>query len=120
MLQSCRHCYFNASGRYPRFSATIEEQRGKLEAKQQQILELLRALRGKQREWIDPDQLQLFEIGELESLLEEPEETKPTSARNRKRKRGRRLIPEDIPHEDRVYELPEEDRLCPLDGQPMR
>ena len=101
-------------------SATVEEQRGKLEAKQQQILELLRALRGKQRERLDPDQLLLFEIGELESLLEEPEEeAKPTSARNRKRKRGRRLIPEDLPHEERVYELPEDDRRCPHDGQVM-
>ena len=100
-------------------SATIEEQRGKLEASQRQILELLRALRGKQRERLDPDQLLLFEIGELESLLEEPEEAKPTSARNRKRKRGRRLIPEGLPHEERVYELPEEDRVCPHDGQVM-
>ena len=101
-------------------SATVEEQRGKLEAKQQQVVELLRALRGKQRERVDPDQLLLFEIGELESLLEEqPDEAKPTSARNRKRKRRRRLIPEDAPHEERVYELPEEERLCPHDGQPM-
>jgi transposase len=101
-------------------SATVEEQRGKLEAKQQQILELLRALRGKQRERLDPDQLLLFEIGELESLLEESEEeAKPTSARNGKRKRGRRMIPEDLPHEERIYELPEEERLCPHDGQPM-
>lgn len=101
-------------------SATIEEQRGKLEAKQQQILELLRALRGKQRERLDPDQLLLFEIGELEALLsEQAEEAKPTSPRNRKRKRGRRLIPDDAPREERVYELAEEERLCPHDGQPM-
>ena len=102
-------------------SATVQEQRGKLETAQQQITELLQALRGKQRERLDPDQLLLFEIGELETLLEESaEETKPTSARNRKRKkRGRRLIPEDAPREERVYELPEEERLCPHDGQPM-
>ena len=35
-------------------TATVEQQRGKLEAAQQQIVELLRALRGKQRERIDP------------------------------------------------------------------
>ena len=108
-----------AEHRATELSTTIEEQRGKLEAKQQQILDLLRALRGKQRERLDPDQLLLFEIGELETLLE-PEETKPTSTRSRKRKkRGRRLIPEDAPHEERVYELPEEERLCPHDGQVM-
>lgn len=101
-------------------STTVEEQRGKLETAQQQIVELLRALRGKQRERIDPDQLLLFEIGELETLLnEQAEEAKPTSPRNRKRKRGRRLIPDDAPREERVYELPEAERLCPHDGQVM-
>ena len=101
-------------------STTVEEQRGKLEAAQQQIVELLRALRGKQRERLDPDQLLLFEIGELETLLnEQTEEAKPSSPRNRKRKRGRRLIPDDAPREERVYELPEEERLCPHDGQVM-
>ena len=33
--------------------------------------ELIAALRGKQRERIDPDQLPLFEIDELEKLIEE-------------------------------------------------
>ena len=108
-----------AEHRTAELCTTIEEQRGKLETAQQQIVELLRALRGKQRERLDPDQLLLFEVGELETFLEEPEGTKPTSARNRKRKRGRRLIPEDAPHEERIYELPEEERLCPHDGPVM-
>ena len=38
-------------------TATVQEQLQKLEKKDQQISELLRALRGKQRERIDPDQL---------------------------------------------------------------
>ena len=99
-------------------TATIEEQRAHLEKKDQQILELLRALRGKQRERVDPDQLVLFEIGELEQVLEEQEETpKPRSRRNRKR--ARRLIPDHLPHEEVLHELLEEQRLCPHDGQPM-
>ena len=32
---------------------------------------------------------------------------------------GRRLIPEGLPEEVIEYELPEEDRVCPVDGQPM-
>ncbi len=36
-----------------------------------QRIELIAALRGKQRERIDPNQLPLFEIGELEKLIEE-------------------------------------------------
>ena len=103
-------------------TATVEQQRGKLEAAQQQIVELLRALRGKQRERIDPDQLLLFEIGELETLLAEEtavEDAAKCSKRNRKRKRRQRFIPDDAPREERVYELPEEERLCPHDGRPM-
>lgn len=103
-------------------SATIAQQRGKLEAAQQQIVELLRALRGKQRERLDPDQLLLFEIGDLETLQEEDTEqaAKPSSRpRPRQRKRRRQLIPDDAPREERIYELPEEQRLCPHDGRPM-
>ena len=37
-------------------SATITAQEKKLQQKEQQILELLKALRGKHRERIDPDQ----------------------------------------------------------------
>ena len=98
-------------------STTVEDQLSKLEAKDQQIVELLRALRGKKRELVDPDQLLLFNVGEFEQLLEEAaEETQPA---RRKRKHGRRLIPDDVPHEEVVHELPEAERLCPHDGQPM-
>lgn len=100
-------------------SATVDEQRGKLAAAQQQIAELLRALRGKQRERIDPDQLLLFELGDLESLLEEPTHEQDAKVSKRNRKRRQRLIPDDAPREERVYELPEEERLCPHDGKPM-
>ena len=78
-------------------TATIAEQRVHLEKKDQQILELLRALRGKQRERVDPDQLVLFEIGELEQVLEEQQEaSKPRRRRNpcgvsRRDPRGRLL-----------------------------
>lgn len=98
--------------------ATVDEQRTKLKQQNQQIADLLRALRGKQRERVDPDQLLLFQIGELEQVLDEQaEDSKPRSRRNRKR--GRRLIPDDLPEEEVLHELPEEERLCPHDGKPM-
>ena len=79
-------------------SATVTDQQQKLATKEQQILELLKALRGKQREHVDPDQLLLFEIGELESMIEE--ELKAAKLSNpRRRKRKRRLIPDNIPTE---------------------
>ena len=95
-------------------NATVAEQRGKLEAAEQRISELIRALRGKQRERLDPDQLLLFDIGELETLLDEQADVETeTKPRRRKKKRGQRLIPENAPREERVYELPESERLCP-------
>jgi len=99
-------------------SATITQQQRTLAAKEQQILELLKALRGKQREHVDPDQLVLFEIGELESII--AEEVKVAALANpRRRKRKRRLIPDNIPSKTIDHELPEEQRLCPVDGKVM-
>ena len=100
-------------------STTVSQQQQKLVAKEHQIIELLKALRGKQRERVDPDQLLLFEIGELEQLIEE--QVAPESSRQlrRRKKHGRRLIPEGLSEEVIEYELPEADRVCPVDGQPM-
>jgi len=102
-------------------ATTIDTQREQLEKKDRQILELLQALRGKQRERIDPNQLLLFEIGELEQLLEEQtaDDDEATKSRRRKRPHGRRLIPDNLPREEVFYELPEEERRCPIDGEPM-
>ena len=45
------------------------------------------------------------------------QESQPRSRRNCTR--GRRLIPDDLPEEEVIHELPEEERLCPHDGEPM-
>ncbi|MDF1841225.1 MAG: hypothetical protein P1U77_07305 [Rubripirellula sp.] len=79
---------------------------------------MLQALRGKKRKRIDPDQLVLFEVGELEAIAKEEAEAPPPS-RRRKQRCVRRLIPDDLPSEEGVHELPEEQRLCPHDGKPM-
>jgi transposase len=100
-------------------SETVTDQRKTIEKKDVEILELLQALRGKKRERIDPDQLVLFELGELEAIATEETEI-PKPNQRRKKGRGRRLIPDNLPSEEVVHELPEEQRLCPHDGQPMR
>ena len=99
-------------------SETVADQRQTIEKKDVEILDLLQALRGKKRERIDPDQLVLFELGELESIAQEETED-PQPPRRRKKRRGRRLIPDHLPSEEVIYELPEEERLCPHDGRPM-
>ena len=102
-------------------TATVTAQEKKLAAKEQTIKELLAALRGKTRERIDPDQLLLFEIGELEKLIEEslPEKEGASPTSKRKKKRGRRIIPDNIPVEVIEHELPEAQRRCKIDGQVM-
>lgn len=92
-------------------SETVSEQ-------QRTILELLKALRGKQRERIDPNQLLLFDLGEIEDLVEEAKQR--TAPPRRRRRHGRRLLPDHLPREEKIYELPESERLCPHDGQPMQ
>lgn len=106
-------------------SATIASQTQRLKKSERTIRELLAALRGKARERIDPDQLLLFDLGELERLIEEKaaeteEDTAPKKkGRRKKRGHGRRIIPDNLPREEVLYELPEHERLCPIDGQPM-
>ena len=102
-------------------SATVTSQERKLATQDQTIKELLAALRGKTRERIDPDQLLLFEIGELEKLIEESlaEEEASSPKLKRKKKRGRRVIPDNIPAQVIEYELPESERRCKIDGQVM-
>ena len=99
-------------------SSTVVDQEKKLEQNANLIRDLLKALRGKQRERVDPDQLLLFELGELEKLIEEKREDALPQSRRRK-KHGRRLIPDGLPQEVIEYEVPEDQRLCPVDGNPM-
>ena len=99
-------------------TSTVSEQKNKLDRQEKRIAELIAALRGKTREAVDPDQLLLFEMEELEQLLEEHEQEEKQARRSRK-KHGRRRIPDGLPEEEVVHSLPEEERLCPHDGQPM-
>jgi transposase/uncharacterized coiled-coil protein SlyX len=118
-LESTRRAVDVARQQIAELSATVTSQQAKLEQKDRQILELLKALRGKQRERIDPDQLLLFEIGELEQLIDEQLHDRAEPKRRSKKKRGRRLIPEGLPQEVIEHTLPEAERLCPVDNQPM-
>ena len=109
-------------------TSTITKQKKEPERSERTIKELLQAPKGKNRERLDPNQLPLFELGELEQLIEEAaraEETQPHQnaatkpAARKKKKHGRRIIPDNLPTEEIVHELPEAKRLCPIDGTPM-
>ncbi|MCA9049190.1 MAG: IS66 family transposase, partial [Planctomycetaceae bacterium] len=81
----------------------------------------------KTRERIDPRQLLLFDAGELEALIREQTEDSPeaeeslSAGKKRKKKRGhgRGVIPDNLPREEILHELPEDQRQCPVDGKPM-
>ena len=105
-------------------AATVEKQQRQLTQSEQKIRELLAALRGKQRERVDPAQLMLFDVGELESFINEQlgdanSENEKIPANRRRRQRSRRVIPDDLPREEIEYTLAEDERLCPHDKIPM-
>ncbi len=100
-------------------TATVTKQSKELEKKDRQIKELIQAMRGKQRESVDPDQLSLFELEELEQLLEEKRQDE-IQAKRRRKKHGRRVIPDGLPEEEVIIELPEDKRVCPHDNSVMQ
>jgi len=97
-------------------SSTVSEQQSKLEQKERQLLALLKSLKGKQRERLDPNQLLLFDLGDLEQLIEETLAEDQPKQRRKRKPHGRRLIPDGLPQEVVEHTLPEAERVCPHDG----
>jgi transposase len=112
---------------------TIEKQLKKLESLQQQVARLLRRQYGPQKERIDPNQLMLFTVEELEQLVAELEkgtedsvstddgsgaaEDDSSKAKPKRKGHGRRPIPDHIPREPVIHELTDEERICPCCGK---
>ncbi len=117
-LEGLRAALLQARHEMAALSATVDQQRGTISKQEKTIVELLAALRGKRRERVDPDQLLLFDVGELESLVEE--QAREPAPQRKRRPHGRRLLPDNLPREEVLHELPEAQRLCPHDGQPMQ
>jgi transposase len=119
---------------------TIEKQLKKLASLQQQVARLLRRQYGPQKERVDPNQLMLFTVEELEQLVSELEQGKVDSvsmddgsasadttaedstdeaskSKPKRKGHGRRPIPDSIPRELVIHELTDEERLCPCCGK---
>lgn len=92
----------------------------KISQMEHQLQQLIHRLYGRSAEKLDPKQLALFAemLKQLEAqdppVEPEPVPTPPAAA-NRKG-HGRRRIPEDLPRERRIHDLPEEDKPCPCCG----
>lgn len=115
------------------FSRTLEEKNQLIASLERHIRQLLRTVRGSRQERIDPDQLLLFSVEELQQLAKELEasaaaaeptgdeslpESPPVTAKPRNANHnGRRRLPTDLPREVRRHELPAEERPCPCCGE---
>jgi hypothetical protein len=102
--------------------ATVSSQQRTIQQQEQTIARLLRRFHGPQRERIDPNQLTLFDLHELEAIAEElaapAEEAKEAAPpRGRQAGHGRRSLPRQLPREQVVHELPEAERRCPCCGE---
>ena len=92
----------------------------KLTQMEHQLQQLLRRLYGRSSEKIDPKQMVLF--AELLKQLEaqnppvqpQPDPAAPPAAP--RTGHGRRRIPDDLPRERRIHDLPENEKPCPCCG----
>lgn len=76
---------------------------------------------GTSSEKLSPDQIVLFNEAEIElnDASEEVDQvTVPSHTRSKRKKRT--SIPESIPREDIIYDLAEEDKVCPHDGATLK
>ena len=87
-----------------------------------QLEELIRLFQQRQfgpsSEKLSPDQLGLF--NEAEEQVEEPDPVGAEVRSHMRRSRGRPALPEDLPREEIVYDLSEDEKLCPYDGAALK
>ena len=93
----------------------------KLTQMEHQLQQLLRRLYGRSSENIDPKQMALFAemLKQLEAQnpVVEPEPAPAaTPAPTNRKGHGRRRIPDDLPRERQIHDLPEEEKPCPCCG----
>jgi len=93
----------------------------KLTQMEHQLQQLLRRLYGRSSEKIDPKQMVLF--AEMLKQLEEqnapaePQQPPADPPAAPRKGHGRRRIPDDLPRERVIHDLPEEEKPCPCCGR---
>jgi len=71
-------------------------------------------------EKLSPDQIHLFDEAELETQAAEPTEDETvTVPGHTRRKRGRKPLPETLPRVEVVHDLPDNEQVCPHDGNSL-
>lgn len=75
---------------------------------------------GTSSEKLSPDQIALFNEPEINDDASEEAESVTVPSHTRKKRQKRTSIPEDIPREDIIYDLSDEDKICPHDGATLK
>ncbi len=108
-------------------SRAVETAQGTITKLQHQMDQLLKRLYGRSSEKLDPNQM-LFDavlIPALDSAPaaeeapEPPPAAAPASAKPRLKGHGRLPIPDHLTRVEVIVEVPEEDRVCRVTGEPM-
>jgi transposase len=99
------------------FVATTEELKRAQACLKEEYLALKRLLFGPRRERLPeaPGQLHLFDGAASSSIADDPtdsSEAEPEPARKRRKGHGRRVIPDDLPREDVVHDVPPAEQQC--------
>jgi transposase len=108
------------------FVLTLQEKDRRVTALEHRIKLLLQKIRGSRQERIDPDQLMLFSLEELQQLADELENKAAQESEfdeadeelpREKKRRGRRRLPKDMQREILRHELTDQERACPCCGE---
>jgi len=71
-------------------------------------------------EKLSPDQIRLFDEAEIEAQAAAPTEDETvTVPEHTRRKCGRKKLPEALPRVEVIHDLPDNERVCPHDGNPL-
>jgi transposase len=96
----------------------IDAQSIRIEQLEAMILQLRKQQFGSSSEKLSPDQLALFDEAEASAVVEAEEETTVEGYTRKAKKRA--SIPADLPREEIIHDLPEEQKICPHDGTPLQ
>lgn len=107
------------------FTQTLAEKTRQVTTLEHQIKLLLQRIRGSRQERVDPDQLLLFSLEELQEIAAQLEQGPPdddliddASSQRRRKSPGRvGKLPAHLPREIIRHELPEAERACPCCGE---
>lgn len=98
--------------------ADLAEERDRLQQQADQLREMVNILKAKQYGPTSEkavDQYPLFDEAEVETRAEGPSETVAVPGHTRQ-KRGRKPLPAALPREEIVHDLPEDQKVCAVDG----